>query len=187
MDLGCGGGLLAPHVRGYRHVGVDITASALRVAAAHGVTPLRADVTRLPLAPGCADVVVAGELFEHVGELEACIAEIARVLRPGGTLVFDMVPDTWLARVILVDIGERLPGGAPPGLHDPALFVDPARLRRLAAAHSIDLQQWGLWAPVGDALAFWVRRRRPVRLVRSRSAALLCQGVGRKVAPSSSE
>ncbi|MDF3050992.1 MAG: 2-polyprenyl-3-methyl-5-hydroxy-6-metoxy,4-benzoquinol methylase [Pseudonocardia sp.] len=41
VDLGCGAGLLAPQVagKGYRHVGVDITASALAQARAHGVAP----------------------------------------------------------------------------------------------------------------------------------------------------
>ncbi len=39
LDLGCGGGLLAPYVSGYRHVGVDLSASALEVAARHGVEP----------------------------------------------------------------------------------------------------------------------------------------------------
>ena len=40
VDLGCGAGLLAPHLagKGYRHVGVDLTRSALDQAAAHGVT-----------------------------------------------------------------------------------------------------------------------------------------------------
>ncbi|HEX4721482.1 MAG TPA: methyltransferase domain-containing protein, partial [Pseudonocardiaceae bacterium] len=41
VDLGCGGGLTAPHLAelGYRHVGVDVTHSALRQSARHGVTP----------------------------------------------------------------------------------------------------------------------------------------------------
>src|SRR5690348_9529429 len=60
VDLACGAGLMAPHARrlGYRHVGVDLTASALRQAAGHGVVPVRASVLAVPLADGCADVVV---------------------------------------------------------------------------------------------------------------------------------
>jgi len=73
VDLGCGAGLLAPHVagKGYRHVGVDITASALAQARGHGVAPVRGSVTQVPLRDGCADVVVAGEILEHVTDLPA--------------------------------------------------------------------------------------------------------------------
>jgi 2-polyprenyl-6-hydroxyphenyl methylase / 3-demethylubiquinone-9 3-methyltransferase len=44
VDLACGAGLMAPHVHrlGYRHVGVDLTASALGPAREHGVLPVRA-------------------------------------------------------------------------------------------------------------------------------------------------
>ena len=50
VDLGCGGGLMAPHLtgKGYRHVGVDVTASALAQAARTGVTAVRGDVTAVP-------------------------------------------------------------------------------------------------------------------------------------------
>src|SRR3954470_2322357 len=60
VDLACGGGLMAPHVArlGYRHVGVDLNLAGLRLARAHGVTPLHASVFAVPLADGCADVVV---------------------------------------------------------------------------------------------------------------------------------
>src|SRR5215218_9810264 len=62
VDLGCGAGLLAPHVAelGYHHVGVDLVAASLELARTHAVTPVRADVHRVPLADGSADVVSAG-------------------------------------------------------------------------------------------------------------------------------
>jgi len=89
VDAGCGGGLLAPHVdgKGYRHVGVDLQRAGLRQAAEHGVRPVNGDVTALPIATGAADVVAAGEILEHVTDLPAAVAELARVLRPGGRLV----------------------------------------------------------------------------------------------------
>ena len=51
VDVGCGAGLLAPHLsgKGYQHVGVDLVTSALEQATAHGVTALRGDATALPL------------------------------------------------------------------------------------------------------------------------------------------
>src|SRR4051794_14457807 len=107
VDAGCGGGLLAPHVErlGYRHVGVDLRRAGLEQSAARGVTPVRGDVTALPLADGAADVVVAGEILEHVTDLQAAVAELCRVLRPGGLLVLDTVNGTRLATFLTVTLG----------------------------------------------------------------------------------
>ena len=86
---------------------------------------MNGDVTALPLAAGVADVVVAGEILEHVTDLPGTVAELCRVLRPGGLVVLDTVNDTALSRFVTVTAAERL-GIAPVGLHDPALFVATA-------------------------------------------------------------
>jgi 2-polyprenyl-6-hydroxyphenyl methylase / 3-demethylubiquinone-9 3-methyltransferase len=181
VDLACGGGLMAPHVpAGYRHLGVDLSARSLAFAAQQGIAAVRGDVTALPLADGCADVVIAGEILEHVEDLETTVAEAARVLRPGGTLVLDTINATWWARLSLVTIGERMPGGPPRHCHDPALFVPPERLRALFARHGIPLMFQGLRFSVPDYLRFLARRHRPVRMLPTRSLAAVYQGIGRK-------
>ena len=52
-----------------------------------------ADATALPVADGCADVVIALELLEHVPRPAHALSEFARILRPGGTVVVS-VPST---------------------------------------------------------------------------------------------
>lgn len=180
VDVACGGGLMAPHLRGYRHVGVDLSEASLALARDHGVEAIRGDVTALPLADETADLVIAGEIFEHVEDLDATVAEVARVLKPGGTLICDTINATWWARFSLVTIGERMPGGPPPHCHDPRLFVDPQRLVALCATHGIDLQVRGLRFSVPQYAAFLVSRSRPVRMVPTRSLAGVYQGKGRK-------
>jgi 2-polyprenyl-6-hydroxyphenyl methylase / 3-demethylubiquinone-9 3-methyltransferase len=181
VDVACGGGVLAEHVpMGYRHVGVDRTESALRIAADHGVEAICGDVTALPLGDGVADVVVAGEILEHVADVEGVADEVARVLRPGGTVVLDTIAATRWARFSLVTVGERLPGGPPRHIHDPALFVPPERLRAAFARHSIALDLRGLRVSAPDYVAFLVGRRRSVRMLPTRSLAGVYQGVGRK-------
>jgi 2-polyprenyl-6-hydroxyphenyl methylase/3-demethylubiquinone-9 3-methyltransferase len=187
VDAGCGGGLLAPHVRGlgYRHVGVDLRRAGLEQAAGRGIIPLTGDVTALPLASGCADVVVAGEILEHVTDLPGTVAELCRVLRPGGLLVLDTVNDTTLGRFITVTAGEWL-GIAPIGLHDPELFVDPSELTAECARHGIRLQVRGIRPTVTGLVRWLVSRNGPAtgramgRIVPSRSKAVLYQGQGRK-------
>jgi 2-polyprenyl-6-hydroxyphenyl methylase/3-demethylubiquinone-9 3-methyltransferase len=199
VDLGCGAGLLAPHTagKGYRHVGVDLVRSALAQAAAHGVTPLNGDAVAVPLADGCADVVSAGELLEHVPDWPAAVAEAGRILRPGGTLVLDTLNATLLSRLLAVRVAERLPG-VPRGIHDPRLFVDPRALIAECARHGVRLRVWGV-RPAAWGLTRWLVRqaasglgrvngdspgdragRGAPRIVPTWSTAVLYQGVGVK-------
>jgi 2-polyprenyl-6-hydroxyphenyl methylase/3-demethylubiquinone-9 3-methyltransferase len=180
VDLGCGGGLLAPHVaaKGYHHIGVDLTASALVQAAAQGVAVVRGNALAVPLADGCADVVSAGELLEHVADPRRVIAEAARLLRPGGLLVLDTVNATALARLIVVTIGERLPGFAPRGIHDPFLFVPPRVVIDECARHGIDMKTRGLRPRIGPMARFLVTRKGAAEMVPTWSQAVLYQGIG---------
>ncbi len=182
VDLACGGGLLARHVAGlgYRHVGVDLSRSALRVARAHGVRPVRADVGALPLPDGIADVVSAGEILEHVTDLARVVGEACRVLRPGGTLVIDTVARTALARFLVVTVAERIPGAAPPGIHDPDLFVDRRVLQAECARHGVPVRLRGLRPSIPDAVR-WLRGRSDVvAMLPTRPTSVLFQAHGVK-------
>jgi 2-polyprenyl-6-hydroxyphenyl methylase/3-demethylubiquinone-9 3-methyltransferase len=184
LDLACGGGLLAPHLagKGHRHVGLDLSPTALPLARAHGVVPVRGDVLRLPFADEVADVVVAGEVLEHVAEPLVLVAEACRVLRPGGTLVLDTIAATWWGRFSTVTVGERMPAGPPKRLHDPSLFVDRPLLVQAAAACGVPLQLTGLRLSALDYLGWLAGRRPSVRMLPTRSTAGLFQAYGQKAA-----
>jgi 2-polyprenyl-6-hydroxyphenyl methylase/3-demethylubiquinone-9 3-methyltransferase len=182
VDLGCGAGLLAPHLagKGYRHLGVDLTASALALAAGHGVTAVRGDVTAVPLPDRCADVVTAGEILEHVTDLPAAVREACRLLRPGGLLVLDTIAATALGRFVAVTLAERLPGGPPRGIHDPALFVDRGALVRECARHGVPLRLRGIRPSVPGFARWAAGRAGAVAMVPAPTTAVLFQGVGRR-------
>lgn len=182
VDLACGGGLMAPHAArlGYRHVGVDVGLPGLALAREHGVLPVRGSVLQVPLVDGCADVVVAGEILEHVEDDVAVLAEAARLLRPGGALVIDSIAATRLADLIAVRILERVPGGPPPGIHDPALFVDRRRLLAAADRLGLELRLVGLRPSIRDVVAWRRGRRSGVRMKPVPTTAVLFAGYGRK-------
>ncbi len=182
VDLACGGGLMAPHVaaRGYRHVGVDLGLAGLRLAREHGIAVVRGSVLAVPLADGCADVVLAGEILEHVDDHAQLLRECARLLKPGGTLVVDALAATRLADVVAVRIAERLPGGPPPGIHDPALFVDRSALTATARQLGVELRLVGLRPSLRDVVAWRRGRRGGVRMRRMRYTGVLFAGYGTK-------
>jgi SAM-dependent methyltransferase len=86
LDVGCGNGAARPPGAS-AWVGVDPSVEELQRGAAEGRTALvRADARRLPCADGSIDAVTAAMSLMLVDPVERALAEIARVLRPGGTL-----------------------------------------------------------------------------------------------------
>jgi SAM-dependent methyltransferase len=95
LDLGCGDGKLmrilldaAPGARSL--VGVDVDPMETRDAAASGVYQRVHTVPghRIPEADASFDFVFSNSVLEHIPEIEPVIAEVARVLRPGGAFLF---------------------------------------------------------------------------------------------------
>jgi SAM-dependent methyltransferase len=90
LEVGCGWGELAEWIAretGADVVAVDLSPRKVELARERGVDARLADVEELPFADETFDVVVAAWMLYHVPDLERGLAEIARVLRPGGTLV----------------------------------------------------------------------------------------------------
>jgi 2-polyprenyl-6-hydroxyphenyl methylase / 3-demethylubiquinone-9 3-methyltransferase len=184
LDLACGGGLLAPYLKGsgYRHVGVDLSRTAIVLARDHGVEAIRGNVLALPFRDEVFDVVVAGEVLEHVADLAGAVGEACRVLRPGGTLVIDTIAATWVGRFTAITLAERMPAGPPKRLHNGALFVDRQRLIDEAARHGVPLRLNGLRPSAVDYVWWLLGKKAEVRMLATRLTASLFQAVGTKAA-----
>lgn len=101
LDVACGPGTLArifaPHVRWI--AGLDLTPAMLERARKEVVSlhlknfgPVRGNALKMPFADGSFDLVVTSYSIHHLPDAAAAIAEIARVLRPGGKLgLLDMI------------------------------------------------------------------------------------------------
>jgi SAM-dependent methyltransferase len=123
LDIGCRtGALTRAYAGGNEIVGVDVDRTALAEAARLGIETVWADVEEgLPFEDESFDVVVLGELLEHVRFPERVLSDVRRVLRPGGTLV-GSVPNSYRLKSRL-----RFLLGRPPEFAD-----DPTHLHMFA-------------------------------------------------------
>ena len=201
LDLGCGFGRHAFEAarRGARVVALDAGADELAQVRAMFLAMLvegeldgershagavRGDARRLPFSDGAFDRVIAAEVLEHIEDDAHAMAELARVLRPGGTMAVTVPrcgPEVvnWL----LSDAYHDVPGGHV------RIYRRSTLVRRLAAcglvpvgrhhAHGLHSPYWWLRCLVGPAndshravaayhrLLVWeiVKRPRALRIV----------------------
>lgn len=92
LDIGCGDGQISrlAAAQGATVVGVDPTWNCVRVSGERGGGPeyARAAAAQLPFADSSFDTAVACLVFEHIDDVDEAIAEVGRVLTPGGTFCF---------------------------------------------------------------------------------------------------
>jgi ubiquinone/menaquinone biosynthesis C-methylase UbiE len=97
LDVGCGTGLFASRIKAalpHSSIwGVDLVAGMLAKGAARWehhashILPVQGDSERLPFGTGSFDVVTCANSFHHYPHQDRAVAEMHRVLRPGGRLM----------------------------------------------------------------------------------------------------
>jgi 2-polyprenyl-6-hydroxyphenyl methylase / 3-demethylubiquinone-9 3-methyltransferase len=158
LDAGCGGGLVARELAaaGAEVVGVDRSHGSLEVARrAVGLPfrPAQGRLEHLPFVDGAFDAVVAADVLEHLPDLPAAVAELARVLAPGGSFLFDTVNRTfwsWFTGVFGLEQVLRM---VPRGTHDWRLFIRPGELDRLLRGAAMEpVEVHGLAPQIGPGV-----------------------------------
>jgi SAM-dependent methyltransferase len=90
-DLGCGSGVFTSllHRRGYDVFGLDLSPKLIALAQAKypQVTFFEGDAEHLPLPTASLDGILLSGLLHHLPDPACCVAEVFRVLKPGGSFV----------------------------------------------------------------------------------------------------
>ncbi len=193
VDVACGGGLVALPLAadGFRVTGIDLAEGALEVARQRvppgsDATFAAADVAALPLPDASADAVLLLDLLEHIESVPAALAEAARVLRPGGLVVFNTFNRTPVSAVVAVHGLQLVTRDSPADLHVARYFVPPESLRASARYAGLRVDEIVGMRPALNG-PFWrsLARRRVhpgFRFTATRSLALGYIGTATRVA-----
>ena len=156
------GGLLCESLaaRGAAVLGIDASADTLAAARAHlEESGLHVDyraMTAEALAEshsGRFDLVTCMELIEHVPDAAGLVAACARLVRPGGTVVFSTINRNPRSYALAIVAAEYVLGMLPQGTHDYARFVRPSELAAWGRAAGLRLADvTGVaWSALTDA------------------------------------
>ncbi len=149
LDAGCGGGVLTEEFArlGCQTTGIDVAAASLQAARAHAqMIGLRilyqvASAVQLPFAAGSFQAVSCCDTLEHIPAWRQVIAEVERVLAPGGLFLFDTINRTLESRVAFI-FGlqdwsfTRL---FPADTHVWKMFIRPAELREALQRNGLEV------------------------------------------------
>jgi 2-polyprenyl-6-hydroxyphenyl methylase/3-demethylubiquinone-9 3-methyltransferase len=163
LDVGCGGGLLAEEFAalGCKVTGVDRSEPTLHAAREHALRSgldiryLSGDAADLPFAGPQFDVVCCCDVLEHVDDVGVVVAEIARVLRPGGVFFFDTINRTWQSKLFAIKFAQdwwptRV---VPRDVHVWEKFIRPQELARHLLAHGLSTAEFAGLSPSANPAA----------------------------------
>jgi 2-polyprenyl-3-methyl-5-hydroxy-6-metoxy-1,4-benzoquinol methylase len=139
LDLGCATGWLSERAarEGATVVAVDLGPRLVSAARARAkCAGVIADMTALPFREGSFDFVINPEVIEHVQDQASAVTNMARVLKPGGSLLLTTPNRPWLW---VITLATRLKLRPYEGIEN---WISLARLRKLMAERNLVIEKY---------------------------------------------
>ncbi|HEY4597276.1 MAG TPA: methyltransferase domain-containing protein, partial [Thermoanaerobaculia bacterium] len=117
----------------------------------------------IPFPDATFEIAYCCDVLEHVDDLRKVIAEISRVLRPGGIFLYDTINRTFRSKLVMIKLFQewKWTSFMPPGLHDWNMFIKPEELLPLLAENGLQNRDVTGLKPRGNPL-------RTMRILRAR-------------------
>lgn len=162
LDLGCGAGLVAEEMArlGYCVTGIDPSERSIAAARTHAHDAGLAIEYRsgpgeaLPFEAASFEAAYCLDVLEHVSAVENVLAEIQRVLKPGGVFVFDTINRTLRSKLLAIKIMQDWEATSvlPRSFHVWDKFIKPSELRAMLEQQGLEPQEFVGLAPRGNLL-----------------------------------
>jgi 2-polyprenyl-6-hydroxyphenyl methylase / 3-demethylubiquinone-9 3-methyltransferase len=171
LDVGCGGGILAEEFAqlGCDVTGIDPSERSIEAARAHArqegltIDYVPGSGESLPFPDSAFELAYCCDVLEHVNDVGRVIAEVARVLEPGGLFFYDTINRTFRSKLVMIKLFQewRWTSFMPPDLHDWRMFIKPEELIPILAGNGLQNQGLtGLKAAANPLQSFCLLRAR---------------------------
>jgi trans-aconitate methyltransferase len=163
LDLGCGDGQLTARLAAAGAAVTGVDASAEMVAAAHsrGIDAVQALAEQLPFSDANFDVVFSNAALHWVRDQDAMMAEVHRVLRPGGRFVAEMGGHGNIAAIRVALIAVLARHGYADAEDGVNYYPTPEIYRQRLEQHGFTVERIELIprpTPLGEGgMAAWLR------------------------------
>lgn len=136
LDIGCGGGFTCEFIakKGAAVSGIDLSDVSIETANIHAkesdlnINYRSGTAENLPYENDSFDVINCVDVLEHLEDVAIAIAEVKRVLKPGGIFLFDTINKTFKSKFIMIWLLENIKKEIPKGTHDWDMFIPPSQM-----------------------------------------------------------
>ena len=149
LDVGCGGGLISvPLARtGANVTAIDASPNNIKAARLHAqqhnlnINYQNTTAEELIVTLEKFDVVICLEVIEHVANVEEFVANLAKLLKPGGMMILSTINRNVKSYMLAIIAAEYVLGWVPKRTHDHSKFLKPSELSSLLAKSNLRFQE----------------------------------------------